>query len=703
MKRIWMTLCVALVPLLMANGAIAGPSEEEMLVGRVSHVEGDLLIYAQEEEDWVLTVKDAPAGPGDVFHSGEGGRAELLLPNDTLVRLDESTEVELAAIEEDLTQVGVTSGQARFFNNSQEAMLRADTPFGYVLAAGGSSFDLTVGDTSMELVALNGTVSFFQTSGGGETRYDVTAGASSLLADSRDVDSGDGEVDPEWDRWNVLRDAAWRRMAAMRSAYLPESLQPDAYVLEENGSWENVQYEGGNYAFWRPVRVEVGWSPFTCGRWTRWYGEQVWIPYEPFGYVTHHYGHWVVVNGVWYWVPPTAFVTARRVFWHPGRVAWIHTERHIGWVPLAPHEVYYGHRRWGPNSLVITQVNINILNIQIHRYANFGHPVIVNKSDFYAVRDRYRAVRDVDRTELLKEARPAPVVDTAVLGNVARAKERHRFVQAEPEKKPHRSAIDQMKRLGRAERVIATPALKRKAEQTRKGVEMEGRVAPPRVTTRLVNPSEVDKPQVQFIERELKPRRARERVPEQLSPGEVVVQPREKRERVRREVERPAQQEVQPKEQTVEQPGSRQEIPRPRRRPETQEQLAPQPQVQEAPIQEERPARRLRRDERHPSYETQPQPSQEPQPVERPSRRHPAQPRPAPPQVPEQPMQPQQAPLRPQQIQPGQPPVQQMQPGPPLQQPGPAPQRVPEKKEEQHEKGKKKKGEQQQEEQQQKK
>ena len=693
MKKSCMALYVAIMPLLMANVAFAVPSEEGMLVGRVAHVEGQLLIYAPEEEDWVLTVKDAPAGPGDIFHSGENSRAELVLPNDTLIRLDQSTEVELVALEDDLTQVGVTSGQARFFNNGQEAILRADTPFGYVLAPGASSFDLTVGDASMDVVALNGTVSFFQTSGGMATRYDVTAGSSSLLADSRNVDSGDGEVDPEWDRWNARRDAARRRMAAVSSAYLPEGLQPDAYVLEENGRWENVPYEGGNYVFWRPVGVVTGWSPFTCGRWTRWYREQVWIPYEPFGYITHHYGHWVVVNGIWYWVPPTAFVTTRRVFWHPGRVGWIYTDRYIGWVPLAPHEVYYGHRRWGPNSLVITQVNINILDIHSHRYANFGHSIIVNKSDLYAVKDRYRAVRDVDRTVVLKEARPAPVVDTAVLGNVASTGERHRFVQAEPEKKPHRSAIDQMKRLERAERVVETPALKRKAEHTKKGVAMEGRVLPPSATTRLVSPSEVDKPQAQFRERELKPRKGRESAPEQPTPGEAVVQPREKRERVRREVERPAEQEAQPREQTVEQPASRQEIPKPRRRPEAQEQLAPQPQVQEAPLQEERPAGRRAREERHPSV--QPQPPQEMQPVERPVRRPPPQPRPEPLQAPEPSVAPQHAPA------PQQQPQQQIQPGPPPQQPGPAPQRAPERKEERQEKGKKKKGEQEQEQQQQ--
>ena len=71
--------------------------------------------------------------------------------------------------------------------------------------------------------------------------------------------------------------------------YLPPNLRDEAYAFEENGRWERVPYEGTERWCWRP-RVVVGWSPFTVGRWTDWYGDQTWIPAEPFGYVTHHYG-----------------------------------------------------------------------------------------------------------------------------------------------------------------------------------------------------------------------------------------------------------------------------------------------------------------------------------------------------------------------------------------------------------------------------
>ena len=143
--------------------------------------------------------------------------------------------------------------------------------------------------------------------------------------------------------------------------YLPPELHTEAYVLEEQGRWESVDYDGGYRQFWRPTHVSAGWAPYTYGRWTTWYGDQVWIPAEPFGYVTHHYGSWVYVDAsrCWYWAPPVVTVGVAVVpsytigyGWYPGRVSWIYTDTYVGWVPLAPYEPYYCHNYWGPSAIV---------------------------------------------------------------------------------------------------------------------------------------------------------------------------------------------------------------------------------------------------------------------------------------------------------------------------------------------------------------
>lgn len=63
---------------------------EDILVGHISHVEGQLLRYVSEDEDWVATVKDAPFGLDDALYSDETSKAEFILPNNTWVRSAEA-------------------------------------------------------------------------------------------------------------------------------------------------------------------------------------------------------------------------------------------------------------------------------------------------------------------------------------------------------------------------------------------------------------------------------------------------------------------------------------------------------------------------------------------------------------------------------------------------------------------------------------
>ena len=160
-----------------------------------------------------------------------------------------------------------------------------------------------------------------------------------------------------------------------------------------------VPYEGAEQWFWQPTAVDAGWAPFTMGRWTDWYGDLTWIPAEPFGYITHHYGCWIYTRNRWYWAPPVAGVRVGLPLlnvgfrWYPGRVSWIHTGSSIGWVPLAPHETYYCRRRWGgPHTEVVGNANIARIGINVRNYAYLSHAVVVNRSNFFRV-NNYKSVR----------------------------------------------------------------------------------------------------------------------------------------------------------------------------------------------------------------------------------------------------------------------------------------------------------------------
>ena len=520
--KIWVR---TLVFLFLAMSSMVLPTmaaeESAMVVGRVSQIEGDLLRYVPAENDWVAVVQDAPFGTGDTLYSGTGGMAEMAVPNGSRIRVGNGTQLQFIDLEADLSETDVASGIARFYNKGSRTVIKATSPYGYVLADPGTAFDFYVGENSVEVVAVHGHVSFVHSAT--DARYDVAAGSASILADRNQVSSGDGTVDPEWDRWNQAREDFWSKNARVRGRsveYLPPALQDESYTLEENGRWESVPYEGSPRWFWRPTTVTAGWSPFTVGRWTDWYGDQTWIPAEPFGYVTHHYGNWVYVSNNWYWAPPVARVQIGipllniGFFWNPGRVSWVHSGANVGWVPLAPRETYYSRRHWGgPHVKVVNKANITRININVRNYAYNRHAIVVNQNNFYGV-NSYRNVRvaNINNTTIINNYRAAPVVNATVINNYQRNKQRYNFTNIPVKQKPHTSAIKRIRQnetiikkdKGRRENAAVLQQQVKRAPAGR--INRESRVAPPKITNRIVPAREVNRPEseVRFQQKEIK-------------------------------------------------------------------------------------------------------------------------------------------------------------------------------------------------------
>jgi hypothetical protein len=214
------------------------------VVGRVYAIEGDLLRYVPEESDWVAVTRDAPFGEEDTLFSGSRGMAELVAPNGTWIRVGNGTQIQFIALDSDLSEMDVAAGMARFYSKGSDIVIKATSPFGYVLAYPDTVFDFYVGENSVEVVPVRGTVGFIHTAT--NAKYDVKAGFPSILADQDQVSSGEGIVDPDWDQWNRTRESGWAAKARVRGRsvqYLPPSLHNESYALEENGRRERVPYE----------------------------------------------------------------------------------------------------------------------------------------------------------------------------------------------------------------------------------------------------------------------------------------------------------------------------------------------------------------------------------------------------------------------------------------------------------------------------
>ncbi len=499
----------------------SGDSGEGVLVGRIAHIEGQLLRYVPEEKDWVATVKDAPFGLEDSLYSEAKARAELIMPNGARTRIGGNTQIQLITLRMDVTEIDVASGVARLYNRSTSGVIKTTSPFGYVVAPAGTIFDLYVGDQSLEIICLKGKVDFILNRD--QSRYEVIAGSASVVSDGQQVTSGQGNVDADWDDWNAERDRFWLQRTEVKGdsmQYLPPALYDESYSLDENGRWERVYYEGGYRTFWRPITVSAGWAPFTVGRWTVYYGDNCWVPYEPFGYVTHHYGNWVFVDSsnCWYWAPPVVSVgvnvgpfLAIPFGWYPGRVGWIHSRSHIGWIPLAPFEPYYCHRSWGPRTMIFNNSNINSININRYQYIN--RAVVINQNNFYNV-NNYQNVRiaNINRNTIINNYRAAPVINNTVIHNYEHIRQRHDFTNIRVEQKPHDIVLDRI----RHNEQFAQQTRDRNANVIQRDVAAIQHAKPvpdikieaPRVTDRLVRGSEAGRPQteLQLQQRELKGR-----------------------------------------------------------------------------------------------------------------------------------------------------------------------------------------------------
>lgn len=392
MKKYIILLLVLFSTFWLGNAALGA-----IVIGRIAHVEGQISRYMGADETWVETFLDSPVGTRDVLATGDAGRGEIAFPNNLLVRLDKNTEIEISNLADDAGEFLLATGLARFYNQSATGSMTVETVWGTAKVEPGSVADVLVNGNTVIVYVVHGRA-IFQTFKNGTEQLEIISNGTSLEFQTESVGAGIGPLDRNWDTWCAKQEIVQGQNQLVRSEHLPQTMQKYAYTVEPYGDWRRVYYRGYYYWAWQPRYVTADWSPFTTGYWYEWQGGPVWIDYNPWGWVTHHHGHWLHMHGVWMWTPyihlapvpgvsvagfGITFAKAYRPSWHPGRVRWVAHSSHIGWLPLAPWETYYGNRKWGPGSVVAVgslHLNINI-NLARHRYVD--HAVIIPKRHFY--------------------------------------------------------------------------------------------------------------------------------------------------------------------------------------------------------------------------------------------------------------------------------------------------------------------------------
>jgi hypothetical protein len=315
--------------MLTLAGSLAAPAraEDGYRHGRLRFVEPGVSLQratgvGAEEAD-----ANEPFLPGDRVWTNAAGRAEFQFPDGSLVRLDRRSKLDYSGHEErdaERIVLRLWSGSLFLRVRARDARFEIETPAGTVRGLERSlvRVDVDAGEARVsvyegEAILDDGRASVRLAAG--ERTY-ARWGGRAEEPQRFDLDEED-----EFARWNADQEAQDRRDA--RSArYLPDELDTYASEFDSNGDWS---YETTVGYVWMP-RVEVGWQPYSHGRWC-WtpYG-WTWVPNERWGWAPSHYGRWGHGQRGWYWIPGRT--------WGPAWVSWAVGGGYVGWCPLGSQD-----------------------------------------------------------------------------------------------------------------------------------------------------------------------------------------------------------------------------------------------------------------------------------------------------------------------------------------------------------------------------
>ena len=343
-------------------------------------LEGDVQVKTEDTAEWLPASINMPLIDGDQIWVPENARAELMLRDGTIIRLDRNSYLEILTSEEKLAQFYLASGRVYSATRIRKGdSIVFETPMASFRAYGQSVFGIDISENE------DSTVSVFQ----GEIYADSGTGQTKINFGDKMSFSKYTEyprlnrIDPldQWEQWNRRRDQELGLSSSGRAtAYLPDELGAYSSDFERNGKWVYDQEYG--YVWTPTVIIAKDWSPYKIGRWVWMRGDYVWISYEPWGWAPYHYGRWTFVNNRgWCWVPPAR----GDVYWGPGFVGWVYTPTYISWVPLAPREIYYGRGNYGPHSMNIINININNtpINHVVYRNIRVNNAVTTIRHDAF--------------------------------------------------------------------------------------------------------------------------------------------------------------------------------------------------------------------------------------------------------------------------------------------------------------------------------
>ena len=314
-------------------------TDQQHGVARLRVAQGDVNVKRGDNGMLTGAIMNAPLLSRDHLETGPGSRAEVELDAVNVVRLAPDTDLAFAnlAFGRSQMQLGIGTVIVRVLRDSP-AQLELDTPSVAFHPLGPGEYRISVFDNGTSQITVRS----------GRVEMSGPRGSQTIEQGQSLMVRGDA-ADPEFQQtanlprdqfedWSTSRDA---EMMPARSAQYVGADVYGAEDLDRYGNWVPSQYG----QVWAPQGVNSDWSPYSNGQWTYadYYG-WTWIGYEPWGWAPYHYGRWFWNTGVgWCWWPGARLGFGFR--WSPALVSFFGFGGGLGWVSLAPFEIF--HPWWG--------------------------------------------------------------------------------------------------------------------------------------------------------------------------------------------------------------------------------------------------------------------------------------------------------------------------------------------------------------------
>ncbi len=357
----WLLAAAGGVALAQDAGSGDPADDPPARAGRLALVEGSVSLQPAGVSDWNAAPVNQPLTEGDTLWSDSGSRAELDL-GEARVRLDERSSVAILDLSDRAIQLRLEAGSIDVAVSDVADLdaFEIDAPNAAVSLLRPGEYRLTVDNASNTSVIVRGGQVQVQSST--QQLVNLGAGQRGLYGDNGSYAILQAGPPDDFDLWCQQRQARWAQEQA--AAQYVSSDAVGYQDLNDNGQWQQEPDQG---TVWFPSGVAADWVPYSTGHWA-WVGPWgwSWIDNAPWGFAPFHYGRWGRFGARWGWIPCPPH---QRAVYAPALVAWIGGPgatgaatlgggAAVGWLPLAPGEVFIPAYRTSPRYLQ----NVNLSN-----------------------------------------------------------------------------------------------------------------------------------------------------------------------------------------------------------------------------------------------------------------------------------------------------------------------------------------------------